>query len=359
MAPTDYFKHLNYTMGDEDSSVELQLLKPNTHHVVAVAGSGGRVAPLLARYPQRLACVDVSEHQLALAEFRVAALRMLSRADYLGLLGYQSMPGPERTSLFRALSISDSARTLLTPLFGTGAAGQPLVYQGRFERMLRTLARTNDLFTGARGRRIFASRDLAEQQAYLDTDFPGRAWDLVLLLLGNSAVLNSLLYRGAFPKKNRPGSTYAIYKSIFDRLFRTILARRSFFLQMVFLGELQFADGFPIECDALIYEDAQRAARECRVDFVRGDVIEYLGRCRGVGFVSLSDVPSFLPAPADRTFLGRIRAGLADGAVVATRGHLRVVEPATDGYADISRMYEDVMSRETTQLWHVDIYEKN
>lgn len=353
-----YFSHLNYSLGDEDSTVEMHVLPPGTDHLVAVAGSGGRVVPLLVREPKRVTCIDVSDTQLALTELRVAALRALAREEYLALLGYAPMAAAERQNIIRALPLSDPARAGLQPLLRAVSAGEPIIYQGRFERMLRTLSRVNGLFTRGQGRGIFQSQELADQRSYLDTQFPMRAWQLVVMLLGNSTMLNSLLYRGDFPKKNRPGSTYRIYRAIFDRLFRTVVARRSFFLQMVFFGELRYPEGFPVECSADVYPAAQRSARTSKIEFVRDDIIKYVQQSRGVSFVSLSDVPSFLPRHLERLFLVAMTPGLAPGALVATRGHLRVVEPDGGGLDVVSDRFQHAISAETTQLWQVDIYQK-
>ncbi|RKH65861.1 DUF3419 family protein [Corallococcus llansteffanensis] len=353
-----YFRHLNYALGDEDSSVELQVLPPDTGRVVAVAGSGGRVIPLLARGPRELSCVDISDTQLALTELRVCALRTLEHPEYLGLLGYEPMPVARRLELLGALPLSPGARGALEPLKAAVAAGERIIYLGRFEQMLRTLSRVNGLLTRAAGRRLFDAPDLDAQRAYVTSGFPRSAWKGVLLLLGNSAVLNSLLYRGDFPKKNRPGSTFRIYQELFDRLFQDTPARKSFFLQMVFLGELRFAEGFPIEADPAVYRAAQRHARKCRIDFIQGDLVEEVRKQRDVGFVSLSDVPSFLPPAREQTFLEELKPGLAPGALVVTRGHLRVVTPGHAGYAHVTDRYQDVLARETTQLWTIHVYQR-
>ena len=186
--------------------------------------------------------------------------------------------------------------------------------------------------------------------------FPNRAWKLVLMLLGNSTVLNSLLYRGDFPKKNRPESAYAIYQQIFHRLFHTMVARKSFFLQMVFFGELRYAEGFPVECSEDVYQAAQRAARSTRIEFLREDIVQYVHDSSGVGFVSLSDVPSFLPLDRERGFLSAMKAGLSPGALIAMRGHLRVVEPDAGGFTVVGDEFSQVISEERTQLWKIEVY---
>ncbi|GMU06217.1 DUF3419 family protein [Corallococcus caeni] len=353
-----YFSHLNYSLGDEDSSVELHALPADARHVVAVAGSGGRVVPLLARAPRKLTCVDISDTQLALTELRIAALRQLNHAEYLGLLGYEAMSIQRRLELLATLPLSGPARTALDPVWKAVQAGERIVYLGRFEGMLRTLSRFVGLFTGQRGRRMFDQPDVAGQRTYLDGGFPKGAWKLVLLLMGNSAVLNSLLYRGDFPKKNLPGSAFRIYWDIFDRLFRTLPVRSSFFLQLVFFGELRYPEGYPIECDADVFLAAQRAARDTDIEYVRGDIIQHVQEQRGVDFVSLSDVPSFLPPERERDFLNAMKPGLAPDALVVTRGHLRVAAPEVQGYEVVSNRYQDAIAQERTQLWRIHLYQR-
>ena len=48
-----YFNQLNYTLGNEDTSLELAILPERVGHVFSVAGSGGRVVPLLAKFPRK------------------------------------------------------------------------------------------------------------------------------------------------------------------------------------------------------------------------------------------------------------------------------------------------------------------
>lgn len=361
-ASAAYFREqLNYTLGDEDSSVELAILPEGARHVLSIAGSGGRVLPLLARAPRQLTCVDISLPQLHLTELRLAAARELSHAEYLGLFGYPpvAMSPEERARHFQRLALSSPAQQFLQGLFEALSWSPPL-YVGRFERMLKQLAGVNRLFTGKAGRGLFEARSREEQAAYLRDTFPHTAFKAVLLLLGNSAVLNSLLYKGDFPKKNIPGSAYAIYRDIFSRLFQTFLARESFFLQLAFFGELRFPEGNPIECEPDVYARAQAALKRTEIRFVQDDILE-LGRREpgAIDFVSLSDVPSFLKGPREVDFLQTLRPGLAPGALVVTRGHLRIPRPETTGYELITSSYEDVVRRERTQLWQVQVYRKS
>jgi S-adenosylmethionine-diacylglycerol 3-amino-3-carboxypropyl transferase len=354
-----YFDYLNYSLGDEDSSVEYSLLDEKAERVVAVAGSGGRVLPLIARAPGEIVCVDINDAQLAMTALRVAALRVLSRSEFLGMMGYTPLATDERQRMLRDLPLSNEHRLHLEPLFEAVRAGELPIYLGRFERTLQTLASINRRVTGRRGQALFTHEDIVAQRSYMGKDFPHWRWRMVLALLGNSAVLNSLLYKGEFPRKNLPGSAYEIYRNMFEHLFNHTVARTSFFLQMVFLGRLQYESGFPIECDPEVYDLAARAVRNgTSVKFYRGDITECVRANGNVGFVSLSDVPSFLPESAAASVFERVRPGLAPGGKIVMRGHLRVVRPKSEGFQSIRQDVTHLFDAEKTQLWHIDVFQK-
>ncbi|MCW5238054.1 DUF3419 family protein [Verminephrobacter eiseniae] len=131
-----YFRSLNYTMGDEDANPEMQLLREESRHVMVVADCGSRVIPLLARRPQRLTCVDISPPQLAVCELRVALLKDCTREEFMGFLGYDgSMNTSTRQTLFQRLSLSTRSRNLLTSMFDEIGWGS-MLYLGVTSRMI-------------------------------------------------------------------------------------------------------------------------------------------------------------------------------------------------------------------------------
>ena len=354
-----YFSALNYSIGEEDSTVEHAVLKTRPGaSILAVAGSGSRVLPLLACRPEKLVCVDVSPWQLALTSLRLSALATLEYADYLAFFGYKpGMMPARREQLFRALTPHPvywlQAETLLAQTGWTA----PL-YIGRFERMIRQLRQVNALITGPAGTGIFECRSLAEQQAYLDSSFPHRRWSLVVRLLGNATVLNGLLYRGEFPRNNTGVSAAKHYAMLFDRLFSKRLARESFFLQMLFLGRIQYEDGFLAEVDPDLYAAGQSALRHCELSLRLRNVFAALDEQEQADFISLSDVPSFLPDDAASQVLQTLRPRLADGGTVVFRSHLRYIEPCSDGYARLDARFKQETDRETSGLWRISIFGK-
>src|SRR6185312_13405629 len=107
-----YFNRLNYTLANEDTSLELGLLPEGVPHLMSVAGSGGRVLPLLAKFPKKVTCVDLSLEQLYLTELRFESLRALDHAEFLAFWGYPpSASEPhERRKLFQRIQLRPDSK---------------------------------------------------------------------------------------------------------------------------------------------------------------------------------------------------------------------------------------------------------
>ena len=114
-----YFNKLNYTLANEDTRMELDMLEPGVGHVLCVAGSGGRVLPLLAKGPKRMTCVDLSQPQLYLVELRIESCRALTHKEFLSFWGYPPSPAdPDtRKTLFKKIKLSDGAHEFFVGLF--------------------------------------------------------------------------------------------------------------------------------------------------------------------------------------------------------------------------------------------------
>ncbi|MEX0914471.1 MAG: DUF3419 family protein, partial [Wenzhouxiangellaceae bacterium] len=243
----NYFGGLAYSLGDEDSRIERELLPYRASRVLTIAGSGGRVVPLLARAPRRLEAVDISPWQIAFTRFRLAALSTLDSEEYARLLGYGREPllGELRHKLITALPLLDADRSLIGEVHRAHPE-TPLIYTGKFEKTLKRFSSIIRAVLGNHILELFEITDLSEQHAFLQSRFPRKRWKLLVGLLGNATFLNAVLYKGEFPKKNRPGSHFRIYSDIFHGLFERVLVRESFFLQMLMLGEVSYSQGFPV-----------------------------------------------------------------------------------------------------------------
>lgn len=356
-----YFKSLNYSLGDEDSNIEYNILEHNQNHIMGIAGSGGRILPLLARNPNKLTCVDILDEQLFLTEMRCAAIKILDYSNFRAFLGYPpiEMLPLERRRIFRQLELSERAKFYLEMVFEK-AGWSEIIYIGKFEKTLITLSKINRLITGRQGQMLFNNNNLPDQVKYLTTHFPRQRWNLVLRLLGNTSVLNSLLYKGDFPKKNIPGSYFENFRRIFDQIFYQMDVNKSFFAQLCFFGKLINERANPIEVNKDVFEGAKQGLKKCEVSYINGDIMEVIQKTelKSLDFISLSDVPSFMTGDTEFNYLQMARPHLSNSGKVVVRGNLRVTRPLKEGFAEISSSYKELFKQESTQLWNINVYQQ-
>jgi S-adenosylmethionine-diacylglycerol 3-amino-3-carboxypropyl transferase len=357
-----YFSNLNYTLGNEDPTVELSILPLNAGHVFTIAGSGSRVIPLFARQPNKVTCVDSSIQQLSFAETRIETVRALDRQTFLAFWGYpgQSMSLGERKHCFEKLELSTLTRSSIEQIFKANN-WQSLLYLGKWERTFRKLSILNRFITGRRSLGLFDSKDLREQADFYRHQFPKVRWALSVFLLGKAALFNALLYRGEFPKKNIPQSAYRFYAERFRGLFQVFLARQNFFLQLLFFGELRFMDGLPLECEPTIYLRAKQGIDNAQIEYVCGNIVEEASIANpGIDFLSLSDIPSYFKPPLEQEFLQKVRFALSPSALVIARYYLRIPENVdVSGYSDLTDRYRKVIAGEKVQMYSFGIYQIN
>lgn len=359
--PREYFHSLNYTIGNEDASLELAVMPEGVRHAFVVAGSGSRVIPLLSKSPKCITCVDSSQEQLSLVELRIASLKMLDHQNFLAFWGYpsHSMSPIKRAAIFENLELSNPVRQNTELLFQKNNWGS-LLYVGRWEKTFKKLSKVNRLIVGDRGLGIFSCKTKAEQKNYLKMRFPQRAWAFSVFLLGNAVVFNTLLYKGSFPQKNIPQSMYAFYLERFKYLFEQDVVRKNYFLQLLFFGRLQFPEGLPIECDQGIYLKAKEGLRKAKITHICNDVIKEVERSSTpIDFLSLSDVPSYLHPPREQEFLQEIKKNIATGGIIVNRYYLRIpTDLKTYGYQEITDNYKEAISKEKIQMYSFGVYKK-
>ncbi len=356
-----YFNSLNYTMGNEDSFLEFKVVPNNANHIVAVAGSGSRVVPLLAKHPQHITCVDSSIEQLSLTELRIATIQKLSHTQFLAFWGYtpKNMTTTERKEIFNTLNISSRAKKTMHPIF-KAYNWHSLLYAGKWENTFKKLSKINRLLIGKKGLGIFDCVNQKDQEKYLKTIFPHKAWSIVVFLLGNAVVFNTLLYKGRFPKRNIKTSLHSFYIERFQRLFKQDIVRKNYFLQLLFFGKLMFTEGLPAECELDIFTRAKVGLQNTNISYVYGNIInEVQSVTQLIDFLSLSDVPSYLSAPQEQNFMQDIRKHMSPNGIVVNRYYLRTPENLqTAGYINITNNFKKIIEQERIQMYYFGIYKK-
>jgi S-adenosylmethionine-diacylglycerol 3-amino-3-carboxypropyl transferase len=136
--------------------------------------------------------------------------------------------------------------------------------------------------------------------------------------------------------------------------------RYNYLLQLLFLGKLQFPEGNPFECEPRIFALAKKGALQADITYVHGDIVSEIAKNKNpIDFVSFSDVPSYFSGNMEKTFLLKIRKGLAQNCRVVIRYYLHKAENTdTSGYKDTTQHYREFIKRERTQMYSIQILEK-
>ncbi len=367
-AKQTYFSALNYSLANEDTSLELSLCRQTKpRRILSVCGSGGRFLPLLAAQPATVVALDLATAQLHLAALRRATIKHLAYDDFLLFWGFApygvDAHRARRQELFEQLPLEAVAREAMREVL-EATAYRGLIYEGKWEKTITAIPQALRRIVGSYYDKVFECRSLKEQSGFMSKNLASFWWKLVprlvLLIFGNAAFFNAFLYRGNFAKKNIEGSYYSFYRKAFRSLFERGLARENFFLQLCFYGYIAHAEGNPIEADPEVFQAMQAALRSgSSIELYQGDIIDFAGKAsEKFDFVSLSDVPSYFTGERERNYLQSLRGCLNPGALVVVRCYLRVPESTNlSGYSDVSDLYADAIAAEKTQMYRVFVYQ--
>lgn len=359
-----YFNQLNYTLGNEDTSVDLAIVKRfKSKSVFSVAGCGSRSFPLLESCEQ-LDIVDVSEYQLALCRLREALYRQCDFEQYLIFFNFPPFHGQDnkyaRKEIFRSLELEARDREYFRSVFQE-LNWEGLLYCGRWERTFQTMSKGLRAILGKNYADIFQFHDLEEQRDYFQRKFNKMRWNSLLFLLGNKSVFNALLYKGDFIEKNVEENHFEYYKNSFDDLFMNNLARESFFAHLCFFGQITHSDGNPIEAKRDNFLAVKDKLINSPVGYHQGDLVSLLeGKVPGkeFDFIGLSDVPSYFKGDLERDFLQRIKASVAIGGHICLRNYLRIPNSEKKGFVDVTHLCKDLFPLEKVGVYRFQILQR-
>ena len=359
-----YFSDLNYTLGNEDTKMEYEMIKSlKPKNVLTIAGSGSRALPLVHKGLENLYCVDVSRPQLFLTELRKETIKSLSHHDYLAFWGFPPYAAYDysikRREIFEGLELSYDCKSYFNKVFSEVKWGS-ILYLGKWERTFGVFAKIVQKFFGKDFDQLFKYHNQADQIHYYSNDFSMRKWKTILFMLGNKSVFNALLYKGDFIKMNVPQSHFEYYFEAFERLITHSRARDSFFLNLCFFGKLNHEDANTIEAKEECFNTMKKALNaKSLVHFLNHDLISASEKVEknSIDFISLSDVPSYFGGDLEKNYLQQLKPCLKKGAVLVLRSYLRVPESDLSGFVEVTPKYSDIIAKETVQMYIVQVFE--
>jgi len=357
----NYFNNLNYTLGNEDTALEFNILPNKIKNLFTIAGSGSRVVPLFAKNPDSITCVDISAQQLYLTELRINTVKELDLENYMSFWGYpgEKITNQERKTIFNNLEISKPAKDYLTSLFEKIQWEAPL-YRGRWEKTIKKISFFNKLLMGKKIEKMFECNTIEQQKKYFKNIFPYKTWRFSIALMGNSVLFNYLLYKGNFPKKNINKNYIEYYQQAFNKLFKQSISKDNYFLQLFFLGEINYTQGLPLECDPIIFYKSKKGIKKAKIFYKNGNFIEKINECSNkIDFLSLSDVISYLSPNNANNFLQRINQNLNVGCLIVNRYYLyKPTDLNLKNFNVVTENYTKFIEKEKTQMYEFEIYQR-
>lgn len=346
-----YFQQLNYTMANEDTSLEYELCRRlGAKHVLSVGGSGARALPFLALPLETLRIVDVSADQILLIRLKLKTIRDLSREEAIDFWTHESRS--RRDEVF--LKLQDASKFEAFYRFHSEKNPDiPPLYWGKWEKTFRTFSKLTGLFFSKKIRENLFESD--RPHAYFKKHIQGVKWNLLLNIVGNRTMFNSLLYKGSFIKKNSPLSYFEYYAQAFERLFH-LDVKKSHFLQLCFCGKVLKEEALPIEFSPEIFQKIKDSLLE--PEFEQGSIFEREEETR-YDLISLSDVPSYLSGELEKKYVQTLEENIAPYGVIVNRFYLRSTEN-TDikDFRDITLEHRDIIQRELVQMYQVQLLQK-
>jgi len=325
----EYFSDLNYTLANEDTQVEFDLLPENVSRVFSIAGSGARCLPLIARHPKELDVVDMSVSQNYLCELRFEAMKVLNYDEYLFLMGYRGglqsglSEGDDRKQIFEKVYLSPEAKRYWSER-SAGWSPRGFILLGRWESHFQKLGHLFRDVLKCDFSKVFEAQSLAEQVELYEKHWPHVRWKSFIRIAASEYVFNKFLYKGHFSgrseAKTEARAPWEFVTQEFDRIFRTQLVRKNYFMQILFLGKIAYEEGLPLEAQLHIFERVKKAPT--KVNYLLGNLLEHLPK-KNYDFISLSDTISYLPADDANQILQRLHAETKSGSQMVIRSFMR------------------------------------
>jgi S-adenosylmethionine-diacylglycerol 3-amino-3-carboxypropyl transferase len=357
-----YFESLNYSLGNEDTTLERSICQDHQpKKIMSIAGCGGRALPLIVEATTDLFCIDVSKQQLYLTKLREQSILKLSYHEFLKFWSYPPYDGHdytyERRQIYQKLDLPQEVKSYFDDYFEK-IKFNSLLYEGKWEKTFIVFSKIIRAVLGKDFSKLFTFVDLEEQIKFYREKFPYTRWMIIMGILGNKSMFNAILYKGDFIKKNIPESYISFYKNAFDYLFTTQLARENFFLNLCFFGKLLHESAYTIEAKESCFLAMKDSLNKRAVLHLKNmNLTESCENLKGekLDFVSLSDVPSYFSGELEKNFLQDLKPCLSIGALVVVRYYLKVCEVDESGFENVTGKYQDYIKKEKVQMYRTKV----
>ena len=187
------FAKIRYAQCWEDADVLLAAMDvQSTDTCLSIASAGDNALALVGAGASRVIAVDLSPAQIACLELRVAAIRLLTHAQFLELLGQN--PSSDRRTHYQRCRAGLSVESRRFWDQNPSLIAQGIAQGGKFERYLSAFRRFVLPLVHRRKTvsRLFELESEAERQAFYDDCWNNKRWDLLCRMFFGRASLGRL-----------------------------------------------------------------------------------------------------------------------------------------------------------------------
>lgn len=361
----NYFSTLNYSLANEDTRVEYELLSEDAKSVFSIAGSGARCLPLIAKNPKELHVVDMSEAQLQMMELRFQSAKDLSYEEWLFFLGYRggiqsfSLESDSRINLFKKIKLTDKTKQFWSERT-EGWASRGFILLGKWESHFQKIGILFRDYLRCDFLPIFEAQTLEEQQRIFKEKWPHLRWSTFIKIVASEFVFNKFLYKGHFSgaqkDKTESRSPSEFIFEEFNRVFQTQLLRKNYFMQILFLGRIFAEEGLPLEAHREIFEKVKSSKTD--VYYHLGNLMTVLPK-QSFDFISLSDTISYLSQDDATNILLKLDPSTKKDTPVVIRSFMRAPQKiSTDGWKICSEIEKWAHQLDGTAVYQFHIFKK-
>lgn len=361
----EYFTDLNYSLANEDTQIEYNLMNDSTKSVFSISGSGARCLPLLAKNPAALDIVDMSLPQLFLAELRVQAAKSLSYEEFLYFLGYrggiqnENKEASDRLELFHQLKLSKPCLDYWLKDHKAWTR-KGFIFLGRWEKHFQKIGVLFRNILKCDISEVFTAQTLEEQIEIYQQVWPSTRWNTFLRLAASEYIFNKFLYKGHFSGDNKVRTEakppHLFIRDEFERVFTTQIVRKNYFMQILFLGRIIYEEGLPFEAHRRIFEQIKTSRSE--ILYHHSDLITVLKK-KSYDFISLSDTISYLSDDIAIELLQEITPQNAVGSRIVFRSFMKYPEGLkTKGWKQLNDLEIESKKNDGTAVYNFHIFER-
>jgi S-adenosylmethionine:diacylglycerol 3-amino-3-carboxypropyl transferase len=338
----------DFGISQDDPHVEASALDPENNNVLCVASGGEVPLSLLAKYNTRIKAVDISINQIRLCKLKLASTILLEPVEAAVFLGFKKELKSSRQKYFEEVKSGLSKDDIqFWNLHKHKISRGPINYS-RFEKYILFFCGIVRQFIGASKIKHFCELDDVEQQKkFFDTYIHKKFifW-LFKIAFAPQVYKNRGLDKQALIHQEG-NDIAAFFYGKFRDFFTVTPARKNYYLQFYFLGEVLFEEALP---DYLIPKYASNIyARKNNIDFeiksVRDEIIGMPNLT--YGNYALSNISDWM----EEDEMNELLEAITKKTVVPANFLLRYIHK--NPINDISEKYDFTIDREFEDRAHL------